>query len=251
MTLADRRITLEACFNFRDLGGHRAAGGRTVRAGLLYRADTLHRLTAGDLDVLRSLGLRTVIDLRTQGELDRFGRVALSEDEVTHHHLPVFDEVRTREAAPDAEAPVPAARGELYVRMVEGGAQALADAITLLTRPGALPAVFHCTAGKDRTGVLAALVLGHLGVPDDDIAADYALTEEAMALTRTWVQVHDLELASHFAAYPDWVFEARAETMQAFLAAVRARHGSITGVIESLGVAPATLASLSSALLDP
>jgi protein-tyrosine phosphatase len=251
MTLADRRITLEACFNFRDLGGHRAVGGRTVRAGMLYRADTLHRLSGGDLEVLRGLGLRTVVDLRTHDELDRFGRVGLSDDEVSHRHIPVFDELRTGDAAPDPDAPAPGLRGELYVRMVETGGKAFAEAITLLAQPGALPAVFHCTAGKDRTGVLAALVLGHLGVPDDDIAADYALTEEAMALTRAWVKVHDLELASHYATFPDWVFEARAETMQAFLAAIRAEHGSVTGLIETLGVAPATLASLASSLLDP
>ena len=109
MALTDRRVPLEAGFNFRDLGGHETADGRRVRSGVLYRADTLHRLTAADLDVLRGLGLRTVIDLRTRAELERFGRAGLADDEVAHHHLPMVDEVRSPEARaqrPVADSPV-------------------------------------------------------------------------------------------------------------------------------------------------
>ena len=252
MALVDRRVPLEACFNFRDLGGHETADGRRIRSGVLYRADTLHRLTADDLDVLRNLGLRTVIDLRTQGELDRHGRIRLADqNEVAHHHLPMIDELRSPDAAPDDDAPTPERRGQLYFRMLGQGGPAIVDALRLLADTEALPAVFHCTAGKDRTGVLAALVLGQLGVPDQAIADDYALTEQTMGETMTWIEANDPEIAAAYATYPTWVWEASAETMLAFLTRVRADHGSIPALLRHLGVDPATLDALTSALLDP
>jgi protein-tyrosine phosphatase len=251
MALTDRRIPLEAGFNFRDLGGHETTGGRRVRAGVLYRADTLHRLTAADLDVLRGLGLRTVVDLRTRTELERFGRAGLTDDEVAHHHLPMIDEVRSPEARIREDVPTPLERGEFYLRMLEQGGSAVAESLRVLAGPGALPAVFHCTAGKDRTGVLAAVVLGQLGVPDDAIAEDYAVTEESVEATRAWLEANDRGWAATQASYPTWIWEAPAETMLAFLARVREDHGSITDLLLGLGLTPATLDALAVALLEP
>jgi protein-tyrosine phosphatase len=251
MALADRRIPLEAGFNFRDLGGHQTADGRRVRTGVLYRADTLHRLTAADLGVLRRLGLRTVIDLRTSTELERFGRVGLTDDEIAHHHLPMIDEVRSPESRFEDEVPTPEQRGEIYLRMLEQGRPAVADALRVLAADGALPAVFHCTAGKDRTGVLAALVLGQLGVPDDAVAEDYALTEETVEATRAWLEANDREYAAARANYPTWIWEAPAATMHAFLARVRAEHGSIPALLADLGLTQDTLDALAAALLEP
>ena len=249
MALTDRWIPLTACFNFRDLGGLETVDGRQVRPGVLYRADTLHRLTDDDLDVLRGLGLRTVIDLRTQGELDRHGRIALADhDEVVHHHLSMVDELWSREDMPDDDqAPTPEAFGEGYVRMLEGGGAAVATAIRLLADGETLPAVFHCTAGKDRTGMLAALVLGQLGVPDEAIAEDYALTEQAVDGTRAWLEANDPGVLG---SLPDWAWRAPAVTMLAFLAQVRAEHGSIPGLLTELGVSQATLDALDAALLE-
>jgi protein-tyrosine phosphatase len=251
MALTDRRVPLEAGFNFRDLGGHETADGRRVRSGVLYRADTLHRLTAADLDVLRGLGLRTVIDLRTRTELERFGRAGLTDDEVAHHHLPMIDEVRSPEARIQEGVPTPAERGELYLRMLEHGGPAVAESLRVLAGPRALPAVFHCTAGKDRTGVLAAVVLGQLGVPDGAIAEDYAVTEESVEATKAWLEANDPGFTTTRAAYPTWIWEAPAETMLAFLARVREDHGSITDLLLGLGVTPATLHALGVALLEP
>jgi protein-tyrosine phosphatase len=89
--------------------------------------------------------------------------------------------------------------------MVERGGPMVAEALRVLARPEALPAVFHCTAGKDRTGVLAALVLGQLGVPDDAIAADYAFTEQARLRFREWVRcVHPADYSRATAARRRW-----------------------------------------------
>jgi protein-tyrosine phosphatase len=251
MALTDRRIPLTACFNFRDLGGLETTDGRRVRSGVLFRADALHRLTPEDLDVLRGLGLRTVIDLRTPDELDRYGSIPLADhDEIVHHHLPMVDELRTDDAVPDLDAPSAAARGEMYLRLVEHGGGAVVEALRLLAADAALPAVFHCTAGKDRTGVLAALVLGQLGVPDAAIADDYALTEEALPGTLAWIEANDPARAADFALYPKWVWEAPAAIMLAFLEQVRDAHGSVTERLLSLGADRATLDALAGPLLE-
>jgi protein-tyrosine phosphatase len=251
MALTDRHVPLTACFNFRDLGGLETADGRRVRSGVLFRADTLHRLTPEDLDVLRGMGLRTVIDLRTPDELDRHGRIPLADhDEVVHHHLPMVDELRTDDAVPDESAPSAEVRGDMYVRLVEQGGGAVVKALELLVADGALPAVFHCTAGKDRTGVLAALVLGQLGVPDAAIAEDYALTELSLPDTMAWIEANDPERAAAFASYPKWVWEAPAAIMLAFLEQVREAHGSVPELLLSLGADRATLDALAGALLE-
>ena len=89
-THPDRLIPLDGAFNFRDLGGYPAAGGRITRWGTLFRSDTLHELSSSDVDTLRSLGLTTVIDLRTPRELERTGRGPLEPEPVGYRHLSVI-----------------------------------------------------------------------------------------------------------------------------------------------------------------
>ena len=179
-----RHVRFEACFNFRDLGGYQTAGGHRVRWATLYRSDTLHRLTATDAEAFNALGLRTVIDLRSLTEIDQFGRLGVTREDLTWRSVPMLDNVRL--ALPDpSDPPVvpsrpdPATPGEPYVRIAEEFAPSVAAVFGILAGEDALPAVFHCTSGKDRTGILAALVLEVLGVADEVIASDYVLTAKA------------------------------------------------------------------------
>ena len=145
----------------------------------LFRADGLGELTGTDLAVLRELGIRTVIDLRSGSELER-GRFDVDAHPVAFHHFPFIDEL------PDAEDfdRRPGLLGTQYLEIVrDAGGQILA-ALEVLAAPDALPAVFHCTAGKDRTGVLSAIVLSLLGVDEPTVVADYALSGEAMQRLR-------------------------------------------------------------------
>ena len=177
MTELDRRIVLEGAFNFRDLGGYPAADGRTIAWRRLFRSDGLSRLTAPDLHRLVELGIQTVVDLRT---LDERERDSLPEGPFTPavHHLPMMDVLPTEdELVSWVDEDFLIGR---YSQMLDDGAAAIAEAVRVLAAPGAVPGVFHCAAGTDRTGILAAVVLGVLGVPDDVIAEDYALSQAAM-----------------------------------------------------------------------
>ena len=175
----DRMIALEGAVNFRDLGGYEAGDGMQTRWRTLFRADGLGELTEADLSVLRQLGIRTVIDLRSGSELER-GRFDVEAHPVAFHHFPFIDEL------PDAQDfdRRPGLLGTQYLEIVrDAGGQILA-ALEVLASPDALPAVFHCTAGKDRTGVLSAVVLSLLGVDEPTVVADYALSGAAMLRLR-------------------------------------------------------------------
>ena len=241
-----RHLTLKGAYNFRDLGGYVGAGGRPVRWRTLFRADGLDRLTEADLITVSGLGLRTVIDLRTGDEVAK-GRLDSSAGEVGWHHLPMLDVLPPRLDYNGWVGPEYVA--DQYLAMLGTAQTSVGAFLDLLLQPTSYPVVYHCFAGKDRTGVLTALVLGLLGVPDEAIAADYALSKVAMVRLLEWLRSEygaDIaELESSAAA----IIAAEPETMLAFLAAVRSRFGTFDDYAASLGRAGAG-AALQAILLE-
>jgi protein-tyrosine phosphatase len=221
----DRHVEFEACFNFRDLGGYPTADAHEVRRGVLYRSDSLHRLSEQDLEALTALGIRAVIDLRTTAELDDTGRVADHVDRV-FKHIPCEDPL---------DDPL-LSRADLYFTFAQARGPELKDAFDFVAYEDG-PMVFHCMAGKDRTGVLAALLLATLGVPDATIAADYALTERRLAPLLTWATVHDPELAAWLAEVePTGLLNTPADVMLDFVAKLRAEYGTVDAYLAGAGV---------------
>jgi protein-tyrosine phosphatase len=250
-TFAERLVRFDTCFNFRDLGGYETDDGRRVRWRTLYRADTLHRLDGPDIDLLLGLGLRSIIDLRSQHELDNHGRFR-HDGAIAVHHLAMIDVVGTPtrlvEATPDAP---PRSVGEGYVSTADEGRRAIGSAVALLARPDALPAVFHCTAGKDRTGILAAIVLSAVGVRDEDIVDDYMLTGESRTARNAYLQHNEPDYYAFLASLPAAVREMHADAIPTLLAWMRDRHGSATGFLLANGVDEDSLAALKANLLEP
>jgi protein-tyrosine phosphatase len=238
-------VTYRGFFNFRDLGGHETADGRTVVTGRLFRSGRFEVLEDTDAEhLVRALGVTRLIDLRTDGELEVAGELELVRRyrQVRVHHVPFFSQLGRPhtgdEPAPPSRGRVrasdqswqPAALSRRYIKMtVETGRFSLARVVDVLTSPGALPAAFHCWSGKDRTGITAAVLMELLGVPDQTIAADYAATSEWFA---THLPGHpDLQSAPTPAAY-----QLDPETMVLTLEGLRAQFGSVEQmVIESGG----------------
>lgn len=161
---SSRHLDLEGVRNLRDVGGYPTADGRRVRWRTLYRADSPHRLTESGWRTLHALGVRTVIDLRRPSEV-ALAPYAFDHEGVTRRAIPLLEDGPTR---------APRSLEEVYrAILLDGRAQLVTVLRALLD---ALPAVVHCTAGKDRTGLVIALVLALAGVPDPIIAEDYALT---------------------------------------------------------------------------
>lgn len=244
--LATRAVPFQIVFNVRDLGGLPTVDGRTVRRGVAYRADGVHRLADDDLDVARRLGLQTVIDLRTADEVDKRGRFPVEAYPVDWHHLPVLrriwsdDELAAYSGAADFLR-------DRYLDMLEEGGDAIAAAVALVAQGG--PTLFHCAAGKDRTGVVAAVVLGLVGVPAEHIAADYHASAPAMGAFLDWVTVEFPQALDSMTSQPPEYLEAPPEAMYGFLAEVDERYGSVEGLAAELGVAPSTVDQLRSTLL--
>jgi protein-tyrosine phosphatase len=230
----ERRLGFRGAFNFRDLGGYRSRTGQTVRWRTLYRADGIHRMPDDELDELGVMGVRTVLDLRTRAELDH-GRLEADHLGITHLHLPVLGET-WQPTDLDPEADAAEVLGSLYVQMLDVGAPALADALRTLAEPAKVPAVFHCAAGKDRTGVLAAMVLSLLDVDEETIVADYALSAVAMEQLVERLRQDRPEALSAMNDQPSQYLMAPPEAMARFLGHVRTEHGSMATYVRSIGV---------------
>jgi hypothetical protein len=252
MSDAARHIEFEACFNFRDLGGYPASDGRQVRWNVLYRSDTLHRLTGTDAEAFAALGLRTVIDLRSRTEIEDHGQLGVAGDGTVWHNVAMLDNVKLAPRDPEEPTPVPLAAepGEGYFRIVEQFGDSVAEVFELLAADDALPAVYHCTSGKDRTGIVSALLLEVLGVADDVIAEDYVLTERARARSTAWIQANEPEFHAFLTQIPPELRVLRPEVILGFLDMVRVQFGSARDLLAHLGVAEPSLTALRERLLE-
>lgn len=213
-------LALEGLDNVRDVGGLPLEGGGHTRFGVLLRSASLHYLTPADVaHLVDRFGLRLVVDLRTRREVDRDGPTAVARAGVETLWLSLLPE--------DGE-PLPWADGDVdpVLRSYRGyleqrGANVVA-AVRRLAAVDAGPALVHCAAGKDRTGVLVALVLDAVGVRRRAVLADYvASAEHVPALFRRWTagtgEPMPADLTRHL---------PRPEVMAAVLAGLDADHGT-------------------------
>lgn len=239
----DRHIEFDRLHNFRDLGGYRTADGAAVAWGALYRADSLGKLSGADWERFLDLGIRTVIDLRYPWEIEAKGRIPQPERfayaNLSIEHRP-YDQA---EIDPDLDPWRFLA--DRFAEVTEDGVEEIRQAIELLAEgPG--PAVFHCTSGKDRTGLIAAFVLTLLGVEEEQILADFALTELATArLTADWHTANPGRVM-RWPAYG----RAPAEIMRLVLGELADRYGSVPAYLtDRVGITPETTARLRTRLL--
>ncbi|MFB8279468.1 tyrosine-protein phosphatase [Nocardia colli] len=241
----NRHIGFERLHNFRDLGGYPTADGQVVRWGRLFRSDSLSKLRDEDLRRFLDLGVTTVIDLRYPWEIDSKGRVP-HYDSLDYHNLSIEHRPYDQAAlGPDVETGPYLA--ERFLEVAYDGVEEIRETLEVIAAADG-PTVFHCASGKDRTGLIAALVLTLLGVSDQQIVEDFTLTE--LATERL--------VADWRAAYPDkeltWPGYGRApaEVMRLFLDGLAVDHGSMHGYATNLlGVDDDLIAALRRSLLEP
>ncbi|GAB4549747.1 MAG: tyrosine-protein phosphatase [Anaerolineae bacterium] len=251
----DRLIPFEKLPNFRDLGGYQTSDGKSVRRGRLYRAGSFYEVTDADMAKLAELNIKLVCDLRTDTETsEQPDRVP---EGVTLKHLPVFQQgesyVRLRTFIFDRHR-LDEVMIESYTDfMLSQKATVFGEVIRLLADEANLPAVFHCTAGKDRTGLLAMLILMVLGVSDETIIADYSLSNlfyenvlSQIEKQRTRLQAVRLtpqDISPLLVSHPDY--------LRAAIGFIRQRYGSAEAYLtQAAGVAPSTLQKLRELMLE-
>jgi protein-tyrosine phosphatase len=242
-----RFIALNGAFNFRDLGGYATSDGRSTRWGRLYRSDSLHNLTQEDIRIVRDLGIGSLIDLRTPSEARRTGRGFMEAEPISYLNVSV-----TGEGSELEKRPLPSMGDDLadrYLSYLDGGRAAFVDALRLMADPRSYPLVFSCFFGKDRSGVLAALVLSCLGVEPMDIADDYALSEARMTHLVTFLR-QDAAYSDTIDRTPPSLLSANAGTMGSFLGALEQQHGGARRWALDAGISSRDLDSLSLLLLQ-
>ena len=242
-------IDLEGAYNVRDLGGLAVAGGGRTRHDVLLRSDALDQLSAADVErLVDGVGLAHVVDLRSAGERHERGRGRLGATGVRYTEVEVIgpdDLARRAEARAAAFARAePAARiiADGYVELLDIGAPAFGAAFAAIAAPGGTPALVHCAIGKDRTGVLTAVLLDAAGVERDEIVADYALTGGRMApiIERWMVERTSAGMTEQLAAF---TASAAPETMEQLLDALHERWGGGAAYLEAAGQPAGLVAS--------
>ena len=180
-----RHLDIEGAYNVRDLGGYATSDGRRTRWGVFLRADSLHRLPLRSQAALIDYGIRTVIDLRRSREIQAEPNVFWASSDVRYYHQNMSGDVPI---VRDSDLPLPTdivgrSAGH-YARGLDLRQSQTHDILANMAQPDILPALFHCRGGQDRTGIVAALLLGLAGVPDETIAEDYALTSRFLVNMR-------------------------------------------------------------------
>jgi len=243
----DRRrlIVLDGPRNFRDIGGYPTDDGQRTRWGRLYRSDALWGSTPNDIKRLRQLGVITVVDLRSSRERD-------------HRPCPlpaICIDLMDRQTLDPAVLSAVDTHGMLravYVDMLEQSSRQLGQVVSLLATPEHLPAVVHCAIGKDRTGLVMALVLTVLGVRRDVILDDYAASATHRPMDTKDATFAELLKLGLPAAAAVGVFDAPPDVMAEVLTNLTDKHGSIEGyLLDSCMVDAATFDALRSNLLEP
>jgi protein tyrosine/serine phosphatase len=246
----DRTLLWDGCLNVRDLGGHPTDDGRETRWGRVVRADSVRQLSDDGWASLADYGVRTIVDLRLQSELDADPPAELPVDVV---HIPLMPELGTPfwgeidELTLSIDDPV-AERREVYLTFFERRPHEFAEAVRAVAAAPGGAVLVHCQGGKDRTGLVVALLLRLARVPIAEIAHDYAISEERLADdSAAWIAQaetdRDRTLRTRIVAAP-------AEAMQLVLEELERRHGSVAAYLRRGGTATADLDRVRSRLVD-
>ena len=243
-----RRLQIPGTYNVRDLGGYPIGDGRQTRWGQLLRADSLHRLnSAVALQPFRDYGLRAVLDLRKSSEVQELRDPFFGSEEVTYRHQNMTGDVPLRELSFVSDTgPVAEQKRRIYSIILDKRRNVVREILALIARAETLPALFHCSAGTDRTGMVAALVLGIAGVPREIIVEDYGISGRFL-LARRLDEEPDAEEIT-------WQeYERRvspAEVMKGMLRDLDERFCGIEGYVRAIGVSEAEIEGIRTAMIE-
>jgi protein-tyrosine phosphatase len=234
-----RDLVWDGCLNVRDLGGLPTVDGGETRSGSIVRSDSVHQLTAAGWQALVDHGVRTVLDLRGDHEREDDPPAELPVEVVNVPFMEASDAewdgiAEELDAASTAAPDDATATRDVYLIFLDRFADNVAASLRAVARAPEGGIVIHCVGGKDRTGLLAAFLLHLAGVPDDEIAADYALSEERLLPRHQgWFDAaeseEELTRLRRIARTP-------AESMVGVFAELERRHGSVEGYLRHVGL---------------
>ena len=221
-------LDIEGCFNIRDIGGYPTADGKTVRHLRFVRSGSLSVLTERGKEQLLSQGLRCVVDLRSGAEVEQYPDTVMDDPRFSWYHLPMLDYIHSSIAGKLMDV-FPPSLEEMYFKLIRENKADFRQLFELFADPAHQSFIFHCMAGKDRTGIAAALLLSLAGVDEQTIVEDYSHSAELLREIMAKVDLSGL---------PEYVLTSNALTMQALLEHLKAEYGGGKGYLSQIGVAP-------------
>ena len=249
----ERVIHLEGTSNTRDIGGYQTSDLRTIRPGQIIRSENLSRLTDKDFQKLEALGVKTVIDLRTDQEYDHAPTVWQGDNPPRFYHFPIGDarndwfraqrRLFTRNRFTEEQALEHMVEG--YRMIADVGPPSYRNLMDLVLEPSNWPILIHCNAGKDRSGVAVALILEALGVDRETIMEEYLLTNEtsrveakAAFLAKESRKARRAGRSGRGPSASAWspIVGVRPQMLEAFYASIEDRYGSVDAFLSELGV---------------
>jgi protein-tyrosine phosphatase len=245
-----RQIKFDAVNNFRDLGGYRTSKGYTTAWRKLFRSGELHRMTNNDLKKLKDLvAVSSVMDLRSHYEIDMQGTGILADAGFRHFNVSLITDGGKGQANTERYAGF-TDMGQFYFSLVQNKefGRLLIRALEIIAEPSNQPLIFHCSAGKDRTGILAAILLSTMDVVEEDIVDDYCLTEQYMEVLLNYIKSNP-QLAADAESLPDYFWKVSPRSMWLFLISIRKMYGSVRGYLQMVGANASLFARLEKTLL--
>lgn len=241
-TPIERHIPIAGAHNIRDLGGYRCANGAVVPWRRFIRADSLHRVDEGGIEALLREGLRTVIDLRSPSEVAEAPNPLRHSETLEYLNLPVFDELAPA-ALGQGDQAHPDPLLNFYLTALHTRQSAFRDIFAAIAAAQDGTIIFNCTAGKDRTGLIAALLLETAGVARADVIADYVLTEALIPdLVAEFLEL-SRQRGGDVEAYAK-MLQSPPETMAAALASLDESYGGARAYLRHAGLSDADLERL-------
>jgi protein-tyrosine phosphatase len=245
----EQALSWDGCVNIRDLGGHPTADGRVTRFGAVVRADSIRLLTDAGWAALLGYGVSRIVDLRFHSELAMDAPREVSVEVV---HVPLLPELDAAEwaeidAVGDAEPDALTATRAVYLEFLERRRPQFGEAVEAIAHAPEGAVVVHCFGGKDRTGLVVALLLRLVGVDRETIGADYALSGHNLRdLTAAWVAAAEDDLERERRTR---IGKAPAEAMVGVLEELERRYGSARGYLAAAGLGAEALDAVAARLL--
>ena len=243
----ERHLPLAGSHNIRDIGAYPTGDGLKTKWRTFLRADSMHKLTPESQQALLDYGLRTIIDLRFAHEVEAAPNVFANSGAVNYLNISLFAHASPTDQS-TAQSQPPADLESIY-RMILDERQAELKAVFDVMREDAFPLLIHCTAGKDRTGVVSALMLGLAGVDHQTIAADYALTAEVGAAMFDELRAGAAAAGRDVAAFERYL-EAKPEAMLNTLAYLEENYGGALSYLSQIGLTEEQIVSLRQQVLE-
>ena len=250
--VATRNVNIPGVQNFRDLGGYKSTDtGKMISWGMLYRSAQIDSISPGSRRELKNMGIRTIIDLRSEEELHNYPQLDDKEFRIVHIPIPtgnmesILQGIRKEKIKSDT---IYRLVERMNRKLVANYQKEFREVFDILLNPDCYPAVIHCTSGKGRTGVVSALLLAALGVNEDVIMSDYRLSNDYFNIPKASKYAYELPANSQEAITT--IYSAKEDFLNAAKDQIESEYGSIQGYLEKgIGLSTEEIRQLRSILL--